>query len=278
MGVKVSDQKSNVLPRFAPDTVTHLVTNFAEVYGAEYADIRQAPRATRSPSVQDGMIGLALSGGGIRSTSFSLGVLQALNAEGVLKKFNYLSTVSGGGYIGTSMTVSMSAAEIEEREKAPASAVQPEAHDRAAWRFPFGKTGEEIGETDETRHLRDRSRYLLQNGIASALSALVIYLRGIAMNVLIVFPFLLSGAAFFALCKPDTHALVSPPSWLSWLPKGVLESGWPLTICASGAFAVFLTVYAVAVSIVPILRKSVRQKYCEGSNDRSPTLYNTRSA
>ncbi|WP_425907766.1 patatin-like phospholipase family protein [Nitrobacter sp. TKz-YC02] len=261
----MSDQKSNVFPRFAPGTVTHLVTNFAEVYGAEYADIRQAPRATRSPSAQDGMIGLALSGGGIRSASFCLGVLQALNAEGVLKKFNYLSTVSGGGYIGTSMTVSMSAAEIEEREKAPASAVQPEAHDRAAWRFPFGKTGEEIGETDETRHLRDRSRYLLQNGIASALSALVIYLRGIAMNVLIVFPFLLLGAAFFALCKPDTHALVSPPSWLSWLPKGVLESGWPLTICASGAFAVFLIVYAVAVSIVPILRKSVRQNIAKGA-------------
>lgn len=265
MGVKVSDQKSNALPRFAPGTVTHLVTHFAEVYGAEYADIRQAPSATRSPSAQDGMIGLALSGGGIRSASFCLGVLQALNAEGVLKKFSYLSTVSGGGYIGTSMTVSMSAAEIEEREKAPASAVRPEAHDRAAWRFPFGKTGEEIGETDETRHLRDRSRYLLQNGIASALSALVIYLRGIAMNVLIVFPFLLLAAAFFVLCKPDTHALVSPLSWLSWLPKGILESGWPLTICASGAFSIFLIVYAIAVSIVPILRKSVRQNIAKGA-------------
>ena len=43
--------------------------------------------------------GLALSGGGIRSATFNLGVLQALNRFRVLG-FDYLSTVSGGGYIG----------------------------------------------------------------------------------------------------------------------------------------------------------------------------------
>jgi hypothetical protein len=45
-------------------------------------------------------VGLALSGGGIRSATFSLGVLQALAKHGLLKKIDYLSTVSGGGYIG----------------------------------------------------------------------------------------------------------------------------------------------------------------------------------
>ena len=44
--------------------------------------------------------GLALSGGGMRSATFSLGVLQALADLGLLSKFDYLSTVSGGGYIG----------------------------------------------------------------------------------------------------------------------------------------------------------------------------------
>ena len=43
---------------------------------------------------------LCLSGGGIRSASFGLGVLQALARADVLEKFDYLSTVSGGGYIG----------------------------------------------------------------------------------------------------------------------------------------------------------------------------------
>ena len=43
---------------------------------------------------------LCLSGGGIRSASFGLGVLQALARADLLEKFDYLSTVSGGGYIG----------------------------------------------------------------------------------------------------------------------------------------------------------------------------------
>jgi hypothetical protein len=58
---------------------------------------------------------LCLSGGGIRSGAFALGVIQALAAhprrpdgnpvetpeKSLLGKFHYLSTVSGGGYIGS---------------------------------------------------------------------------------------------------------------------------------------------------------------------------------
>jgi hypothetical protein len=43
---------------------------------------------------------LCLSGGGIRSAAFCLGVLQALAARRLLNEFDYLSTVSGGGFIG----------------------------------------------------------------------------------------------------------------------------------------------------------------------------------
>ncbi|MDD3591269.1 MAG: hypothetical protein PHO65_01350 [Sulfurovum sp.] len=48
-------------------------------------------------------VGLALSGGGVRSSTFNLGLLQALERYGILPKIDYLSTVSGGGYIGSSM-------------------------------------------------------------------------------------------------------------------------------------------------------------------------------
>lgn len=44
---------------------------------------------------------LCLSGGGIRSATFCLGVLQWLAQKDRLKDFHYLSTVSGGGYIGS---------------------------------------------------------------------------------------------------------------------------------------------------------------------------------
>ncbi|HUC68270.1 MAG TPA: patatin-like phospholipase family protein [Stellaceae bacterium] len=50
---------------------------------------------------------LCLSGGGIRSATFCLGVLQALATTGLLRQFNYLSTVSGGGYIGAWLTASI---------------------------------------------------------------------------------------------------------------------------------------------------------------------------
>ena len=47
------------------------------------------------------LIGLALSGGGIRSATFSLGILQGLADKGLLRHVDYISTVSGGGYIGS---------------------------------------------------------------------------------------------------------------------------------------------------------------------------------
>lgn len=45
--------------------------------------------------------GLALSGGGIRSATLSLGFLQGLAHLNGLRQFDYLSTVSGGGYTGS---------------------------------------------------------------------------------------------------------------------------------------------------------------------------------
>jgi hypothetical protein len=46
-------------------------------------------------------VGLALSGGGIRSATYCLGALQALSAKGRLRGVDFLSSVSGGGYIGS---------------------------------------------------------------------------------------------------------------------------------------------------------------------------------
>src|SRR5687767_9298783 len=51
-------------------------------------------------TVRRSLIGLALSGGGIRSATTNLGILQALAAMRILPLVDYLSTVSGGGYIG----------------------------------------------------------------------------------------------------------------------------------------------------------------------------------
>jgi hypothetical protein len=47
------------------------------------------------------LFGVCLSGGGIRSATFALGVLQGLTEKELLPRADYLSTVSGGGYIGS---------------------------------------------------------------------------------------------------------------------------------------------------------------------------------
>jgi hypothetical protein len=80
---------------------------FTDIYATEQSEIgkrrerqfysRGKEEATTSP--QD-CVGLALSGGGIRSATFCLGFLQELHKLKLLRIFDYLSTVSGGGYVG----------------------------------------------------------------------------------------------------------------------------------------------------------------------------------
>ena len=54
-----------------------------------------------SPGWPKDTTGLALSGGGIRSATLNLGILQSLAKKGLLRRIDLLSTVSGGGYVGS---------------------------------------------------------------------------------------------------------------------------------------------------------------------------------
>lgn len=80
------------------------VLNAAEIFSEEKTLI-ECRRAAAGYPVTDtdtlaDLVGLALSGGGIRSATFSLGVLQVLERHRVMRHVDYLSTVSGGGYAG----------------------------------------------------------------------------------------------------------------------------------------------------------------------------------
>jgi hypothetical protein len=57
-------------------------------------------KTSEANPLPDELVGLALSGGSVRGATFCLGVLQALATHHVLRAVDYLSTVSGGGYIG----------------------------------------------------------------------------------------------------------------------------------------------------------------------------------
>jgi hypothetical protein len=64
----------------------------------------QADQRWTEENVAENLVGLALSGGGIRSAMFNLGLLQALHRSGLLRYADYLSTVSGGGYVGAHLS------------------------------------------------------------------------------------------------------------------------------------------------------------------------------
>ncbi len=88
-----------------PDVNPLEVINFRKVIAIE--DEHLLKRRRRLFGEQEDIAGLkrtkfgiALSGGGIRSATINLGILKTLNKFGMLKRADYLSTVSGGGYTG----------------------------------------------------------------------------------------------------------------------------------------------------------------------------------
>jgi hypothetical protein len=102
----------------------------------------------------ENLVGIAFSGGGIRSATFGLGVLEALKSEGILKKIDYLSTVSGGGYIGG--WLSANCYQNNERKKEQTKQEPSWLEEKADWK-------------ESINYLRRYSNYLAPN--VSLLSA-----------------------------------------------------------------------------------------------------------
>jgi predicted acylesterase/phospholipase RssA len=129
-------------------------------------------------------IGLALSGGGIRSATVSLGVMQRLAKAGILKEVDYLSTVSGGGYIGAALTWWLNHKEAGRFR-----------YDTGA-RFPFGITDPKEAEPKEgainaplpLQYLRVQGKYLSPGNGITVWSGLAITLRSILLNLLVWVP------------------------------------------------------------------------------------------
>src|SRR6184192_1237202 len=115
---------------------------------------------------------LCISGGGIRSATFGLGILQGLARCGLLEKFHYLSTVSGGGYIGGGLS-----AWIHNSEDGLPAVVRQLAEPRTEAR--------PNPEPKEIQNLRSYSNYLRPRlGLLSADSWTLAgtYLRNLFLN------------------------------------------------------------------------------------------------
>src|SRR5262245_32979221 len=136
---------------------------------------------------------LCLSGGGIRSAAFALGVIEALAvhprpsgsaAEGAretgspersfLAQIDYLSTVSGGGYIGSWLSASIARAGYPR-----------------VWRWLTGRRRHPDEEPAEIAWLRAYCGYLKPPmGLfsADAWTTIALYARNLVLNWLVVLP------------------------------------------------------------------------------------------
>ena len=136
---------------------------------------------------------LCLSGGGIRSASFALGVIEALAVhprpasnqqapsedKSLLSQFNYLSTVSGGGYIGSWLSAYIARAGFPE-----------------VWKTLVGFRPYPDEEPSEIAWLRSYSNYLTpRTGLFSAdtWAAISLYVRNLMLNWLVILPALCLG-------------------------------------------------------------------------------------
>jgi len=179
--------------------------------------------------------GLALSGGGIRSAAVCLGALQAIHRGGRLASVDYLSTVSGGGYIGACLSAAMS--------------------DRGGRAFPFGA---DVFDSPAVAHLRNFSNYLMprnRSGGRNWAEAIAIVLRGLLANAVIVLAVLLFCVVLTAAIYPRAglddismtlRLLAAPLKWTDVpLPMALPAGRFMATFLLAGGLAGILLVWAV---------------------------------
>jgi len=176
-------------------------------------------------------IGLALSGGGIRSATFSLGVLRELSALGLLTRFDYLSTVSGGTYIGSffgGLFVPRTKAD-GTKEEAVITAAPPAA----------GKISDPLDCEDARKAvslLRQSGRYLAPAGQTDYWFALTILTRN-WLGLHLVIGSIVFGAALIGI-------------WIRALDRHFgLSSGSPLTRLIGPIGTAALLLLALCISL-----------------------------
>ena len=157
-------------------------------------------------------VGLALSGGGIRSATFCLGVLQTLSRMGRLREIDFVSTVSGGGYIGAFLgrLYTRIPADVADPVERVESVLANSNSEQLWW-------------------LRQHANYLLGEGRSDLQSSLGVVWRNllavhfcVGILALALFGLLrwVGGPVGAAACPPGWQgALTCSPWW--WLPLAI---------------------------------------------------------
>jgi hypothetical protein len=221
------------------------------------APTAEKPRDSYAWSRDTGRLsGLCFSGGGIRSATFNLGVLQGLANKDLLRRFDYLSSVSGGGYIHQWLAAWVKRQEEAESKRAKSTGANlgtcPGLDAVCRQLIPQPNRNCAPIPAEPIRWLRRYSNYLTpQTGLFSADTwvTFAIWARNTFLNQII-----LISALFLVLLVP--HLLLVPPPNLRRivdLTKGA--AGYPQStpvLSSAGLAAVGLTV-SVAISFLLML-------------------------
>lgn len=167
---------------------------FDEVFRQELDQVGKSResrlRKGDKPAVEKDLVGLALSGGGVRSATFSLGVLQGLARHGLLSRVDYLSSTGGGGYAAGWLLSWIRARGYREVEEQLA-----------------GKSG--AVEAPEIQGLRLATVSPPSRGLTPNSNAVLAWVRNVALNLIALTALL---AAFLLLIKAGLTSVAHLPS------------------------------------------------------------------
>ena len=200
-------ESQKVEPLLPEGYVAGLRTRYEEETAAIADPEKRAARAARMDSEllkefyrwvhgqKVGRSALCFSGGGIRSATFGLGIVQGLARRKLLGAFDFLSTVSGGGYLGSWLSAWIHRAGLasveEELSRRPEQPLSPEP--------------------EPVRHLRSYSRYMSPKaGLLSAdtWTLVGIFLRNLLLNWLVLLPMM---AAVLMFPRVSTAVIMAVP-------------------------------------------------------------------
>ena len=169
--------------------------------------------------------GLALSAGGVRAATVALGVLQVMASRDLLGKFHYLSTVSGGGYIGSALSWFWCDKRVQEESAlSQVGNVVPVRFGADPQDFPFQEPGQNPGTLNQRaaenlEFLRNHGSYLTSGDGIGFAGLIVAVLRTILLSLVVWLPILIAlfvlfevvdqklGPRFGSACKAPATTL-----------------------------------------------------------------------
>lgn len=189
---------------------------------------------------------LCFSGGGIRSATFGLGIVQGLARARLLGQFDFLSTVSGGGYMGSwlSSWIDRTRRELAAKQDPRPAVEVVEEQLRSLPTSPLAP------EPEPVRYLRSYSRYLSPKaGLLSAdtWTLVAIFLRNLFLNWLVLLPLLAA-----MLMIPRISVILVRLGTRPWFQA---QEGWALP----AAFWLSALCGMVAIAYISLNRSGVEE-------------------